>query len=336
MGTNGGSSPAYQWTVNGVLSGTGMTYAYTPASGDVVGVTLTSSAACAVPLIVTVSEAITVLAKEMPSVTISANPGTEVCLGTSVDFTATPSYGGSAPSYIWMKGTTVMGAGPTLSYIPAAGDVITCKLTSNYLCRLANTGTSLPADMITDTPGTPVVTIAAYPGLNISAGQSVTFEATVSKGGPAPTYQWLVNGVAVTGATLPAFTSSALSNNDIVACNATSSGGCAVSTGSGAVTVQVTGVGVPAINNGVNSLTIFPNPNHGSFEIKGNLVNGDGKITLEVRNISGQVIYYKEAASQNGKVAEMVQLGDNIAAGMYLLTVQSGTETTVYHVVVSQ
>ena len=37
-----------------------------------------------------------------------------------------------------------MGTGPNFSYLPSAGDVITCKMTSNYLCRLANTATSAP------------------------------------------------------------------------------------------------------------------------------------------------------------------------------------------------
>jgi hypothetical protein len=336
ISTNGGTTPAYQWTVNGILSGTGMTYAYTPANGDVVGVTYTSSAACATPLTVTGIAAITVFEKEMPGITVSANPGIEVCMGNPVDFTATPSYGGSAPSYTWMKGTTIMGTGPTFSYLPSAGDVITCKMTSNYLCRLANTATSAPADMLVDTPGTPVVTIAVYPGLRISAGESVTLEASVSKGGPAPTYQWLVNGVAVPGATMPTYTNSSFNNNDIVACNATSSGGCAGTTGSGAVTIQVIGVGVPIISTGVNSLAIFPNPSHGSFEIKGSLENGNQKILLEVRNIIGQVIFTREVNAVNAKVDEMVQLGDNIAPGMYLLTVQSGAETMVYHVVVEQ
>ena len=336
MGTNGGSSPAYQWTVNGIIAGTGMTHNYIPVDGDVVGVTLTSSAACAVPLAVTGSETITVLAKEMPAVMISANPGIEVCRGTAVDFTATPTYGGSAPSYIWMKGSTIMGAGSTYSFLPSDGDVITCKMTSNYSCRLANTATSLPEKMIVDTPGTPIVTIVAYPGLRISAGESLTLEATVIKGGPAPTYQWLVNGVAVSGATMPTFTRSTFNNNDIVACNVTSSGGCAGTTGNGAVTVHVSGVGVPVVGNTVNSMTIFPNPNHGSFEIKGTLGNVDQKIVLEVRNLIGQVVYTKEANSVNGKVDEMVQLSNNIASGMYLLTVQSGAETIVFHVVVEQ
>lgn len=44
--TNGGTSPAYQWKVNGTAVGTGSTYTYTPSNGDVVSCTLTSSLSC--------------------------------------------------------------------------------------------------------------------------------------------------------------------------------------------------------------------------------------------------------------------------------------------------
>ena len=45
--TNGGSSPAYQWKVNGTNAGTNTaTYAYAPANGDVVTCVLTSNATC--------------------------------------------------------------------------------------------------------------------------------------------------------------------------------------------------------------------------------------------------------------------------------------------------
>ena len=46
---NGGATPLYHWSVNGVPVVVGTTYTYLPVNGDVVGVTMTSSATCATP-----------------------------------------------------------------------------------------------------------------------------------------------------------------------------------------------------------------------------------------------------------------------------------------------
>ena len=335
MGTNGGSAPTIQWTVNGIITGTGMSYSYYPVNGDMVGVTYNSNAACATPSAVTSSAAITVLTKEFPAVTISANPGVEVCRGNSVVFTASPAYGGSALSYIWKKGTTIIGSGSTLSFIPLNGDVITCKMTSNYICRLANSATSAPVDMIVDSPSTPVVTIAAYPGLSISEGQTLTLEANVTNAGPAPTYQWSVNGVNITGATGPEFSGNNFANGALIACHVLSSGGCAGVNGSAAVTVHVSNVGVVTINNNQADMRVVPNPNNGSFVVTGTM-GSDNEVSLEVTDLIGQVVYKTAVLPKNGLINEQVQLTKSIANGMYILNLRSGSDNKVFHVVVER
>jgi len=95
--TNGGSTPAYQWMVNGIVGGVGSSYSYIPSNGDNIVVTVTSSAPCATPSTVT-SSAMTLVvnSSETPAVSVFADPGNEVCQGQSVSFTATPAYGGKA------------------------------------------------------------------------------------------------------------------------------------------------------------------------------------------------------------------------------------------------
>ena len=76
--TNGGTSPGYQWQINGVPVGgaTGSTYAYQPANGDVITCVLTSNAACANPVTVTSTPGVTmtVIPTVVPSLTISGVP----------------------------------------------------------------------------------------------------------------------------------------------------------------------------------------------------------------------------------------------------------------------
>ncbi len=334
--SNGGSAPSFQWSVNGVNTGSSISYSYIPVNGDVVGLILTSNATCATPVSVNTSAAITVWAKQTPGISISANPGIEVCQGTPVTFSATSVYGGASPSYSWLKGGIPVGSGSTYTYTPAPGDVISCKLNSNYTCRLLNTVTSAPANMVVDIATVPVVSISAYPGLNIAEGQPLTLEATVTNGGPAPTYQWAVNGTNATGATLPAFTGSTYNDGDVVSCNVTSSGGCAGLKGSNSVVVHVANVGVKPVVSIQDGIKILPNPNNGTFTISGRIGNSKEEALLEVTNMLGQVVYRNKVTADNGLIQESVQLGGSIANGMYILNVQTLNENKVFHLVVER
>jgi len=69
------------------------------------------------------------------------------------------------------------------------------------------------------------ITINASPVGAICKGASVTFTATPLKEGPAPVYQWKVNGVNV-GTNDITFSSTALTNGDIVSCELTSNETC--------------------------------------------------------------------------------------------------------------
>jgi hypothetical protein len=71
--SGGGSSPTYQWYVNGLLVGSGSSYTYVPANNDVVTCKLTSSDTCANPNPVT-STGITMIITPIviPSLTITA------------------------------------------------------------------------------------------------------------------------------------------------------------------------------------------------------------------------------------------------------------------------
>src|SRR5205814_8019076 len=70
---------------------------------------LTGVLPCAIPTCASPTTApsntltMTVNPTVVPAVSIAANPGTTICAGTSVTFTATPVNGGTTPSYQWKK-----------------------------------------------------------------------------------------------------------------------------------------------------------------------------------------------------------------------------------------
>ncbi len=91
-----------------------------------------------------------------PSLSIAANPGNSITMGTSVTFTATPTNGGSTPAYQWKKNNNNVGSN-SATYTDAAlanGDNITCVLTSNNPCASTVNTTSTGITMVVISPST--------------------------------------------------------------------------------------------------------------------------------------------------------------------------------------
>ena len=87
----------------------------------------------------------------------------------------------------------------------------------------------------------------------------------------------------------------------------------------------------------VSEVTIAPNPNRGTFLIKGNLNVEDGSaVTIEIFNMMGQLVYKSQATTNQGRINEQVMLSSELANGMYILSVLGGTEHKVLHVVISR
>ncbi|MGE0635147.1 MAG: PKD domain-containing protein [Bacteroidia bacterium] len=260
--TNGGGAPTYQWQVNGVNAGSGGATFTTSSlnNGDVVRVIMTSNANCASPTTAT-SNAITITVNPpvVPSVSITANPNTPVCPGTSITFTATPTNGGGAPTYQWqVNGVNAGSGGATFTTTTLTdGDVVRVIMTSNATCVSPTTATSNTITVSILPASVPSVSITANPAGPICAGTSITFTATPTNGGGAPTYQWQVNGTnAGTGAT---FTSSSLNNNDAVTVVMTSNATCASppNATSNTITISVTTNLVPSVSIAANPTGII-------------------------------------------------------------------------------
>jgi Glycine rich protein/GEVED domain/Secretion system C-terminal sorting domain len=331
---NGGSAPTYQWFVNGVSVGVGSAYSYIPNNGDVVTALMTSNQQCAIPDTGSASLSLTVSEMEMPSVTVAANPGNVVCLGSPATFSASTMYGGSAPVLRWIKNGVFTAMGNTYTYVPANGDIITFMLGSNYPCLLMDTVYSSGITMDV-TPGTiPVVSISANPGTQVSAGESVTFTASATGAGALPAYQWSVNHRAISGATNRTYTTNDLADGDSVMCAVT--GSCDL-VGFNALHVSVSGAtGVAQVAGTGMDVKLIPNPNKGDFTLKGNVGDVTGEVAIEVTNMLGQVVYKGTANAQNGAIDQHIQLIGNLANGMYLLNLNTGAGNTVFHFVVEK
>ncbi|MCB9341330.1 MAG: HYR domain-containing protein [Lewinellaceae bacterium] len=233
--TNGGSTPAYQWKVNGTNVGTDQaTYTSTTlVDGDLVTCEMTSNDPCADPATAT-SMGIT-MEVSSPCTFTPANVivtgfdnGYEIHNGT---YTPSGSMNG-AP--VWSFGNATIEYNGSSWRMKASGSLIAINF-DGAVDELPCTGWLAEGSAPPVLSGgcgslsgtlTPTVAIAADPSGAITPGTSVTFTATPTNGGSTPAYQWKVNGMNV-GTDQATYTSTTLANNDVVTCEMTSNEPCA-------------------------------------------------------------------------------------------------------------
>lgn len=234
---DGGATPTYQWLVNGNPQGaptTSNTLTYSPLNGQAVSVIMTTSLPCnTTPTATSNVLTFTVNPVVNPTVNITANPVGAICAGTSVTFTALPSNGGMAPTYQWFSGANPIAGATANTYTSTAltnGQVISVQMASSAACPSSANVTSNTIAMTVNPTLVPSVTITAAPAGTVCAGTNVTFTATPTNGGAAPTYEWFVNNVSQGAGAGATFSSSTLNNNDVVSVVLTSNALCATPT----------------------------------------------------------------------------------------------------------
>ncbi len=269
-----------------------------------------------------------------PSVTLALSPGNNVCIGTPITFTPTAINGGISPLFQWSVNGTGVFTGGTYTFTPANGDIVKVTLNSDAICANPDTAGSSEIMNIID-PGAVSVTIVATPGLFLNVGEYDTLAAVVTGTGSGLTYQWFINTTPVPGATNSVFITNELFTGDHVKCEVNNAGTCPQS-GSAFVTIILNNVGIKMLS-GIDGITIFPNPNKGSFTLKGSVGSiPDEEITIEITDMLGQITYKNSLISENGLIDENINLSNNLSVGMYMLSLRSQTGKNVLHFVISK
>jgi gliding motility-associated-like protein len=306
--TNGGTTPAYQWYNGATPVGINSpTFSYIPTTGDVITVILTSNEVCQSGGPAT-SNAVTMTVNPILPVSVSiladANP---VCAGTAVNFTATPTNGGTTPAYQWYNGATPVGIdSPMFSYIPTIGDVITVVLTSNEVCQSGGPSTSNAITM-TVNPILPVSVSIIADANPVCAGTTVNFTATPTNGGITPAYQWY-NGATPVGINSPAF-SYIPATGDVITIVLTSN--------------EVCQSGGPATSNAV-TMTVNPLPAITTTQVNVACFGGTtGTATAIATGGTGVYTYSWNTIPVQSSVTAM-----GLTAGTYIVTVIDGNGCT--------
>ncbi|GAA4461991.1 hypothetical protein GCM10023093_07720 [Nemorincola caseinilytica] len=138
----GGAAPGYQWYVNSALSGTGATYTYTPANGDVVHVRMGSNYQCrTADTVASGTINMTVDPLYLPIISIAAIPGLTVNAGDPITFVANVIDGGPMPIYEWYVNSTPVAGVTTGTFTTTTlsdYDSVTCRVTGSGTCSITS------------------------------------------------------------------------------------------------------------------------------------------------------------------------------------------------------
>jgi len=90
-------------------------------------------------------------------------------------------------------------------------------------------------------------------------------------------------------------------------------------------------------NSTIADLSLFPNPNSGIFTIRASFGKGSSEdASIEIVNLLGQTVYENKVATENGKAETSITLKNDLPGGIYLLHIQSGSESSVTRFVIAK
>ncbi|MGI4834160.1 MAG: gliding motility-associated C-terminal domain-containing protein [Janthinobacterium lividum] len=190
-----------------------------------------------------ISNVVTVQVQAPVTPTVSLATPPEQCPGTPLTFTPVTTNVGPAPTFRWFVNNVAVASGPTFtSSTVATGDQVRVEVTPTPGLCVTTTAAVTATVTVTRTPQRPpTVSITLQPAAPVCPGEPLTFSVgTVTDAGPAPAYQWQVNGADVAGATGPVFTSTTLRDGQTVTLRLTTTDACGQPTAatSGGVVVR--------------------------------------------------------------------------------------------------
>ena len=283
-GSSCGSYPLFLWFVNGTGYGSpslNASYTGTLAQGQSISCIIIPQNLSCLAISSAMSNTITAQPNVTPTVTISADKSSPVCTGDAVNFTANPTNGGSKPSYLWfINGISINLTGNKFSTTFSNNTSVSVQMTSNAQCVSPLTVSSIPFSMIVNPIFNPSLSISANKTEIYAGDNNVTFTATINGGSPG--YQWLINGVSVPGATASTFSTTGLTNGQVVSATINYNYACVVPS-------TITS---PGINITVNRQTGNMNYITSNSILKDSVLIANDILSLPVEDLQENTTYF--------------------------------------------
>ena len=228
---NGGTSPTFQWQINGMNVGTNSNSFSTSllSNGDMVKCNMTSDIACPLPK-TTSSNVMTIQVTQnvTPTLTITSDVGNSWCSGKETIFRSANTGGGDNPVYQWK--INGMNIGPDADTLWVSflnhGDAIECEMESSYKCPTPKNVISNKINMTIKPTTIASIQVMPNPDSIICDGSEVAVYCAFTNGGSNPKFQWMLNGTDMPGETSGTLKMNKLKQGDIINCRLTSSGVC--------------------------------------------------------------------------------------------------------------
>lgn len=325
--SNGGTSPYYQWTVNGNIAagGSNATFSYVPSQNDVVSCVLISSAICVTgnpatsnPVNMTVDQLLPVSV----SVTASANPVNE---GTPVTFTAVPVNGGVTPAYQWQVNAINAGSNNAVfTYVPVTGDQVSCVLISSEACSTGNPATSNVVTMTVNN----VPAILNLTDMTISWPQCFNAIQTITVAGNNTTFKVQDGGevIMVAGQNIIFYPGTSVEPGGILHGYISPDNPYCPVPGNPQITMELKEKTAKPENI---FFRVYPNPTAGEFTLSLNGYVPFDKITVAIYNTKGDKIISDEIYDELKHEFSL----SGAPAGLYLVRVTSGWQSGTSRIV---
>ncbi len=325
----------YKWKLNGVAVGSDTSAYYvtdTLRNGDKISCTKIDTAFGGMLLAVSDTVKMIVRPVVVPHLALNST-GDTVCAGQQVTLTANPVNGGSAPVYEWYIFSAIQDTtGPTFTFIPSLGDIVTCIMHSNAVCAIPDTAHAR-VTMYVNPSFRPEVTIIPKVGSVLMPsdtiafwGQIISLFAQPTYGGTHPTFEWYMDDVLIPGADSNIFAQNYYTD-EYIYCVMHSNAYCVVPTFDTSNIVHISIGNLHTAVNNVNSphseFSLSPNPNNGTFNLRGYVPDaGANGVELSVSDVLGKNIYTEHVELKGGHMDSKLCLDNTIPNGIYLLNIK--------------